>query len=158
MSDLDGFAAECKLTARNLRRIPKDLRRAIASEIKPEVAVPLAAKIGAGLAGPWASVLAGQVKARASAEPVIVVGGARRLVSGGASGRQLVYGAQFGGGKRTTVVAPTSRRRGYRLRSTRQFVRTVRPTIYPTIARNGEWVLSRFADVVGRVLEGVSDG
>lgn len=154
MSELDGFAAECALTARNLRRIPKDLRRAIASEVKPQVAVPLAGKIGADLAGPWARVLAGQVKARASAEPVVVIGGARKLVSGGASGRDLVFGSQFGGGKRVTAVAPSPRRRGYKLKSTQQFVRNAHPTVYPTIDRNGDWVLSRFADIVGDVLKG----
>lgn len=158
MSDLAAFAAECDAASKSLRRLPKDVRRALASDVKSEVAAPLADKIGAASRGPYGRVLAAATKARASADPQIVVGGARRVVSGGASARQLVYGTEFGGGGRTTAVPAGRGHKAYRRRSTNQFRRAY-PFVFPTIGREGEWVLDRFADIVLKAIdEGMSNG
>lgn len=157
MADLDGFARECKVASRQLRRLPKDLRRELGSAVKIEVAEPLADRIGAAWRGPHARALQVQTKARAAADPQVVVGGTRRVVSGGASARQLVYGNEFGGGKRVTAIPSTARRRGHRRRTTRQFARP-HPAVFPTISRSGQWVLDQFAKIVDEVLGGVGRG
>lgn len=158
MSDLEEFGQECKEVARKMRRIPSELRRALASEVKDEVATPLASKIAASTSGPWASELASAVKARKLTDPTIVIGGSKKLVSHGASARDLVFGTEFGGGKRITAVPRNEKHRGYRRRSTNQFVPD-HPFVYSTIAKNGEWIMDRFAEIVIRVLEkGVNDG
>jgi hypothetical protein len=145
---VDEFARECKEAARNLRRVDRDLRRALSSQVKERVAVPLAARIGSAAGGPWAPVLRAGTKARAGAEPTIVVGGSAPRVSGGATPRQLVYGAEFGGGSRLTAVPRSGRRRGYRVHSTRQFRANRRPFIFPTIAEQIPAVLDEYADIV----------
>lgn len=147
------FAADCKRTAADLRRLPADLRRALAAEVKPRVAVPLATRIAGNARGSYGSALSGAVKARAQADPQIVIGGSRRVVSGGANPRQLVYGTEFGGGGRVSVVAGTPRHRGYRRRSTRQFV-PARPFVFTTVGSSIEWVLEEFAGIVDEVLHG----
>ncbi|CCH79086.1 hypothetical protein BN12_40056 [Nostocoides japonicum T1-X7] len=159
MATPEEFAAECGAAARGLRRVPSALRRALAAEVKTEVAVPLAAKVAGAAAGPWARVLSAGVKARASADPQIVVGGASPRLSGGAGPRQVVFGTEFGGGKRITTVHRTDRHRGYFRRSTRQFGTHQRPFVFKTVSNNMDWVLDRYADIVTDVLdEGVPGG
>lgn len=159
MSNMKDFAEECDYVAKQLRRIPKDLRRALASEVKQEVAIPLAAKIAGASSGPYGPALSGQVKARASADPQIVIGGSRKIVSGGANARQLVYGTEFGGGRRRTAVPRTAKHKGYSRESTNQFV-PAHPFVFPTIGKNGEWVLDQFSDIVLKVLDegGITNG
>lgn len=147
MNDLRGFADECDVVARAMRRIPSDLRKSLSGEVQENVARPLAEKIAAAAHGPHANALRAGVKARKLADPTIVVGGARRLVSGGATIRQLAPGNEWGGGKRTTRVPSRPGRRGYRMRSTNQFV-PAHPFIYPTISENYDWAIERWSDVV----------
>lgn len=174
--DPRGFAAACRTTARGMRYAPPELRRALADRVTPEIATPLAGDIAAAYRGPWAPQLAIGTKARKLADPTIVIGGSRGVVSGGASVRDLVYGNEFGGGGRVTTVhrerrADGSKRRGrisraeraraasrgqtiYKVHSTRQF-RTARPSIIPTIRRRGGWVLDQFANIAVDVLREV---
>lgn len=156
MSGIEDFAAECDFVAKQLRRIPSDVRRALASEVKTEVATPLAAKIASAAKGPYGPALSGSVKARAAADPTIVVGGSRKVVSGGANARQLVFGTEFGGGKRITRVPTSPKRSGYRRRTTNQFV-PAHPFVFSTIGSNMDWVLDTYADIVLKTLnEGVN--
>ena len=158
MSTPQEFAAECDQVAKSLRRMPAELRRALASGVKSDVAAPLAAKIGAAAAGPYGHALSGAVKARAAADPTIVIGGSRRVVSGGASARDLIYGTEFGGGKRTTAVPRNAKHKGYRRRSTNQF-HPAHPFVFPTIGRESDWVLDQFATIVLDTLDkGVNRG
>jgi hypothetical protein len=158
MGDLREFAQECDAAARGLRRVPADLRRSLGAEVQEKVARPLADRIAAAATGPHARALAAGVKARKLADPTIVVGGAKRLVSGTAQIRDLVPGNEWGGGRRTTRVPRRPGRRGYRFRSTNQFL-PAHPFIYPTIGRNGEWILDEFADIVNDVLgKALNDG
>lgn len=155
------FAASCRDTSRQLRRMPADLRKQLAADVQPQIAEPLADKIAASFVGPWAAPLAISTKARKLADPTIIVGGSRRVVSGGASARQLVYGAQFGGGTRVSTVS--RRTRGgkatrYHTHTTRQFAGRGRATIFTTIRDQAAWALDRFAGIVDRVLSEVSDG
>lgn len=148
------FGDEAKQAARQLRRLPAEVRKELGRRSRTEVAEPLAQRITAAASGPYGRVIAraGAVKARNGADPLLVVGGARRVASGGANARQLVYGAEFGGGSRVTAVPGSSRRRAYRLRSTRQFIRNRSPFVFPTIRDSIPEVLDRFADIVGDVL------
>jgi hypothetical protein len=158
VSTLDEFVTECDRTAKALRRLPKDVRRALAADVKTQVAAPLAGKIAGAATGPYARALSGAVKARASAEPVIVVGGSRKVVSGGASPRDLIYGTEFGGGKRRSRVPGNGKHVGYSRAGTNQF-HPARPFVFPTIGAESEWVLEQFADIVLKTLEqGLSDG
>ena len=155
--NLDEFARSCKDTARSMRRLPKELRQALSSEVQPRIAEPLAGKIAQAYAGPWAAALAASTKARKLADPTIVIGGRRRVVSGGASGRQLVYGATWGGGGvRVSTVTRRTRNGGrpatYKAKTTRQFRGKANDRIFPTIRANGAWVLDEFAGIVDDVI------
>ena len=153
--DLEAFERECKVTARNLRRLPADLRKALAAQVQPRVAAPLAGKVAQTFAGPWAAPLAASTKARKLADPTIVVGGGRPVVSGGASARQLVYGATWGGGKRVAQVTRKTRAGSvtFRRHVTKQFQGKARDNIFPTLRSNGAWVLDQFAAIVDEVWE-----
>jgi hypothetical protein len=151
MSTPEEFARECAAAAKALRRIPRELRKSLAAEVKDEIAVPLAAKIGGAARGPYGPALSGSVKARAAADPQIVIGGSKKIVSGGASARQLIYGTEFGGGKRMTAVPATSRHKGYKKASTNQF-RVAHPFVFPTVEANAEWVLEEFADITLKII------
>ena len=159
MSTTDEFTRACQATAKSLRRVPAQLRRELSTAVKDEVATPLAARIASAATGPWAPILAAGTKARAGADPTIVVGGARPRVSGGAGPRALVFGVEFGGHTRVTVLPPTNRRRGHRRHTTRQFAGKRAPFVFPTIERSLPWVLDTFADLTMATLEkSVNDG
>lgn len=136
--------------------MPTELRRELATQVLPQVASPLADKVAHTFIGPWARPLATATKARQLADPTIVVGGARRVVSGGATPRQLVYGAQWGGGARVATV--TRHGKPVKVHTTRQFAGRGPATVFATIRAEAAWVLDQFAGIVDRVLAGVRDG
>ena len=148
------FVARCRETARNLRRMPAEVRRELAQRVRPDVADPLAGDIRSTFTGPWAAQLSAATKTRVQAETKIVIGGARRVVSGGASARDLVFGDQFGGGKKVAQVSRRTRRGSvsYRRHTTRQFAKAKRDTVFPTIGRTMPDTLDRFARIVMEVL------
>lgn len=157
MATPDEFAAACKENARALRRFPKELRRTLGQRGKAEVAEPLAADIRTAWSGPHAAVLSAATKTRVSADPQIVVGGARRVVSGGASARQLVFGDDFGGGNRVSAVAATSRNKAHRRRTTKQFPRKGQGSIYGTVHRTLDKTFERWANVIDETIREVFD-
>lgn len=157
MSDIDEFTAQCRVAARGLRRLPSDLRRGIAGDVQEQVAAPLADRVGAAARGPWAAQLRAATKARKLADPTIVIGGSRKVVSGGANPRQLVYGTEFGGGKRRTAVPSRPGRRGYTRVTTRQFANNHAPFVFRTVGENFDWAIDRFAGIVLDRLEGAVD-
>lgn len=160
-ASLDAFERSCRDTSRQLRRLPSELRKELAAQVQGQVAEPLAGKIAQAFGGPWASPLSRSTKARKLADPTIVVGAARRVVSGGASARQLVYGATFGGGSRTSTVTRSTRSGGsttYKVHTTRQFRGKGRDDVFNTIRSNGAWVLTQFAGIVDDVLGKVTNG
>jgi hypothetical protein len=142
-----------------LRRVPKDLKKALSVRVKPEIAEPLAQRVSGAWTGPYAQVLATATKARAGAEPIINIGGARKVVSGGASPRQLVYGVEFGAtGRRVVGVSAGKGHRSYSRKATRQFVGHHAPAVFPTIRRSGGWLMDKYADIVNDVLGKVVSG
>lgn len=154
----DAFEASCRETARQLRRLPRETRQAIAARATDEVARPVAAKVAGRHRGPWAAELAAGTKARKAADPTINVGGARPVVSGGASVRQLVYGNEWGGDKRVTRTTRRTRNGGrsttYRHKSTRQFA-TPHPSIINTLRGETGFMLDAFAGIVLDVFDQV---
>lgn len=152
----EDFEQACKDAARGLRRLPAEVRKAIATRATDEVARPVAQAMAARFTGPWAVVLAAGTKARKQADPTIVVGGARRVVSGGASVRQLVYGNEWGGGARRTRVSRRTRGGGrstsYTARTTQQF-RQPHPAVIPTIRDESGTMLTAWADIVNDVID-----
>lgn len=174
------FRQECFTASRALRRLPKDVKAATRTRVTEDVARPLAAKISSAASGPYAAVLAPAVKVKADLTPVIRIGGARKVVSGKASVRQLLYGTEWGGGKRVANVNRQSRsnrpgkRRGrvsaaeraaqaaagrtiYKRNTTMQF-RTPHPFIYPTIESNREATFAAYGRLLDEVLQGVISG
>lgn len=158
---LEAFERSCRDTSRQLRRLPSELRKELAAQVQPKVAVPLAGKIAQAFGGPWSAPLSASTKARKLADPTIVIGGARRVVSGGATARQLVYGATFGGGTRRSTVTRRTRSGSsttYQVHTTRQFRGKGRDDVFDTIRANGAWVLTQFAGIVDDVLGKASNG
>ena len=154
-------AREFGSMARDLRRAPKAIRDAVKRDSRSEIAEPLAAKIRTAASGPYARVLAAGTKTRAGsgAEAQIVVGGARPKLSGGAGPRHVVFGTEWGGGKRLSPVLGHTRAgvkvRGYRRFSTNQFRRTKRPFIFPTVGKNIDRIIEAYAGIVSRALDDV---
>lgn len=149
----DDFTAACKNAARDLRRVPAELRKRLGREVRDEVAEPLADDIRAAFDGPYRRVLVGAVKTRIQGDPTIVVGGAARALRGGASARDVVYGDEFGGGSRVGVVRSTGKRRGHSRHTTRQFAGKARGNIIGTIRRTADATYERWSDVVARIID-----
>lgn len=142
-----------------MRRLPAELRRALANEVRAKVAEPLADDIRGAWSGPHARVLSAATKTRVQTDPQIVVGGSRRVVSGGASVRDLVFGDEWGGGTRVKAVPRNDRRAGHRRRTTRQFPRQGQHAVYGTIHRTLDKTFERWADVVDDLIgKGMRDG
>jgi hypothetical protein len=152
------FAAQCKATARLIRRLPPELRRELGRQVKPKVADPLAASVRADWVGPHRAVLSAGTKTRVAGDPQLVVGGARRVLSGGGSVRSVVFGDEFGGGSRRIVVSSTSRRRAHRRHTTRQFARAGYGRLFGTVRNQLEPTFDRWASIVDDVLRGITSG
>lgn len=146
------FARECRETARNMRRLPKDLRGALRVNVRSQVAIPIADDIRSAGRSVYARRVAGTVRTRSSGDPTIVVGGAKRVASGGAKGRDLVFGTNFGGGNRIKAVPRSDSHRGYRRHSTHQFRRQRDPFVFRTVGQNLDRYLDLWAGIVDKVV------
>jgi len=152
-------AREFGQMAKDLRRAPKSVRDEVKRESRTRIAEPLAAKIkaAAGSTGPWSRVLVAGVKTRAGAEPTILVGGTRPKLSGGGGPRSVVFGTEWGGGKRFSRVLAyqTGRGRtsGHRRASTAQFRSHKHPFIFPTVGKHMDSIVEIYADIVVKALE-----
>lgn len=175
--DTSEFATACKQAARDLRRIPKELRREVGAEVKKDVADPLAAAIRQAWHGPQAAVLSAATKTRVNVDPVIVVGGSRRVLSGGGSARDVVFGNEFGGGKRsalvnrprsagrkrrgrvTTTEAATTRKKIFRRHTTKQFPVEGQHAVFGTVEDLLDDTFARWVDVIDRlIVKGFNSG
>lgn len=152
------FATACKDASRKMRRLPAELRRALANEVRDTVAEPLAGDIRGAWSGPYARALSAATKARVQTDPQVVIGGSRRVVSGGASARDLVFGTEFGGAERVKAIPSRPGRRGHRRRTTQQFPRQGQHAVYGTIGRRLDKYLDLWADAVERIVGKVMDG
>lgn len=159
MATAEDFARECKDQARAVRRLPSEVRSALRSRVKAEVAEPMAADIRTSARTVYGQRVAGTAKVRAAADPTIVVGGAKRVASGGARARDLVFGIHFTAGRRVTIVPARTGRKGYRRPSTRQFVGRRDPFVFRTVAAQFDTYLDRWADIITETVEkGIEDG
>jgi hypothetical protein len=157
------FARDCRAVAKAMRALPAEVKKELQSELKDKVAEPLAAKVAQAARGKWARPLSLSVKVRAGVDPTIVVGGTRSLVSGGATGRQLIFGTEFGGGNRVSTVNRPPGKRGrvargergtngrgvYKRHTTKQFSPAT-PFVFETVEANAEWAVEQFAEIVMR--------
>lgn len=150
--ELDALARSADETARALRRLPTEVRRAMSQRMKPEVAEPLAARVRSAGSSVYGRRVAATAKARAGANPTVVVGGTQRVVSGGGTGRQIVFGAMFGGGSRIAIIR--SRRARTHLRhTTRQFAGE-RDAFVPRAVRDGAAeALTNFATIANDTID-----
>lgn len=157
MATVEIDAREFGDLARDLRQAPKAIRVAVKRESRARIAEPLAGRIRAAATGPWSGVLAAGVKTRAGsgAEAVVAIGGARPKLRGGAGPRHVVFGAEFGGGKRIARVPRTDRHRGYRRYATNQFRGHHDPFVFPTAARSQDAIAETYAEIVLEALDGV---
>lgn len=158
MAATSDFVTACKTAARQLRRLPAEVRRTLGARMGQEVAAPLAADIARDWSGPYARVLAAGTKARVGADPTVVVGGATPRLSGGAGPRTVVYGAEFGGGsRRGFVTSPRGRR--YARHTTRQFPPGGQHAIFGTVEAQLPELLEHTADLVLEAVDQVvTDG
>lgn len=148
------FARECRQASRDLRRLPAEIRKALGRRVRDEVAEPLAGSIRTAGSGVYARRVAPTTRVRAGTDPTLVVGGAKRVASGGARGRDLVFGTNFGGGRRVTAVPARSGRRGHRRHTTKQFTRR-EPFVFGTIARELGRTFDRWVGIVDDAVDQV---
>lgn len=146
------FDDACRQAARDLRRLPAELRRNLGHEVRDTVADPLAAEIRAEWSGPRAAVLRAATKTRPAADPTIAVVGRRPVLSGGASIQDIAYGEEFGGGKRVAAIPATGRRRGHRRRTTRQFRAGGQHAIFGTVEARMDQTFDRWSDAVAKIV------
>lgn len=118
----------------------------------------MAGDIRTGASTVWGHRVAATTKVRAAADPTIAVGSAKRVASGGAKGRDLVFGLHFPAGRRVTIVPARAGRKGYRRRSTQQFAGKRDPFVFRTIGRRVDSYLDRWADIITETIERDVDG
>lgn len=154
----DEFARECREVSRALRRLPREVRTALRDRVRPEVAEPMASDVRAAGTSVWARRVAATTRTGAGADPRIVVGSAKRVTTGGATARDLVFGINFPAGTKIKAVPAKAGRRGHRRHSTRQFVGRRDPFVFSTIGRNVGEYLERWADIVADTVAEVTRG
>lgn len=129
----------------NLNRLNRELRsmgKEWDQELRDEsgvIASDLAARVvrKAGAVGyPQDTRVAPTLRAKRGNRPQLAWGGSRRVVSGGATASQLVYGVEFGGNS-WRFPKPHAGQPGYYL--------------YPTIRSEGQAIANAYLDAVERV-------
>lgn len=149
------FTAACRTLSRELQSLPAAVRAALPEQMMSDVARPLAETIARKWTGPHAAALAASTQARYVRDDVeVFAGGRARLLSGGATGRDLVWGNEFGGGNRVkSMTSPRGKR--FRRHTTRQFGGGT-DTLLGTADASIDWMLeqtSRAAEtIIGKVL------
>lgn len=140
--DAAGFERSCRDLSRQLRVVPGQVEAAIEREAPARAADPVARRVAARWSGPWAGVLAAATKAIQGNPTGVVVGGTSPVVSGGASVNDLVWGNEYGGGRRP---------------ATQQFVPR-HPAIVTTIEGAVSELEDAYADLAADAIEEVTRG
>lgn len=121
---------------------------------REELAQPLADRLrAAGTGSTYARLVAGTTRVIPGRPIAVQIGGPQRLVSGGATGTDLVYGTEYGGGRRVTIVPANRRARAHRRRTTRQFISQRAPFIEDTVARAEADLGDQLADTIADRIE-----
>jgi hypothetical protein len=84
---------------RDLRKLPKDAAKELrgsSKTIAEKHMVPAWKSAAINYAGPWGNAIAGSVRAGSDRVPKVMIGGSRRVVSGGASPNMLRYPSDKG--------------------------------------------------------------
>ena len=84
---------------RDLRALPKEAQadlRTASQDIATRYMVPAWQAAARGYAGPWGERIAGSVRARRDRVPLVVIGGNRRSLTGGASPTMVRFPAHAG--------------------------------------------------------------
>lgn len=153
-------ARTCHAIARQVRAMPSAIVSAVQDHGTDVLAAPVAARLRGAYVGPWARPLAEATTVRpVDGVPAVVVGGAVPLVSGGATGRQLLP-ALFGASGRVAQVTRRTRGGGsatYPLRTGRQFAGRARDTITPAIAAAGDQLADAALSLLDPILREVTD-
>lgn len=154
----DDLAKQCRAAIRTLRAMPDDLKAELKTEVASKVAQPLAAQVHAKASGPHGPKV--RIGVRPGAEPQLVAGGRAQVFSGGATGAQVFYGAEFGGGKSRTWYVTTSPR-GHRFAvhraTTKQFV-PARPFLFPTFVAEADTVTEAWLGILDPILDRWTNG
>ena len=156
MSDLAGFPRDVAALVDQLAALPDDIRAHVDDLVHERVIQPLVDDIRGRETGPYGSALAGAITVAGDA-PAIEVVSAGAIVSGGASADELVWGSEYGGGERVSIVSASTRAKSYKRHTTRQF-RGGWPVIVPTVEQSADQTVERFADVVDETLEVIRRG
>ncbi len=141
------FAQETRRAADAVRRLPRALHDALPRITEEEVAAPLAERVRSAGGNTYARRVSATATVQLTPHPTLVIGGARQILSGGATGSDIAPGTEFGGGQRVGTVS-ASRARSHRRRTTRQFVRQQSPFAVRTVERSLDWAFQRFVDAV----------
>lgn len=149
------FANGCRAAASQLRALPSALRRDLDQEVLHVVVEPLARKVAQAWSGPYAGLLSQATSARLADSPEVVVGGATRQLSGGATAGTLVGGVEYGARDRVTQVNPRRRQRPYKRHSTRQLPRQGQKALTGTMERNADATFTKWVDLVNRLTDRV---
>lgn len=148
------FTAACRTLSRDLQSLPAAVRAALPEQMMNDVARPLAETIARKWTGPHAAALAAATQARYVRDDLeVFAGGRTRLISGGATGRDLVWGNEFGGGNRVKSMT-SSRGKSYRRHTTRQFGGGS-DTLLGTADAALDWMLEQTARAAGTIIDKV---
>lgn len=152
------FARECDRAAQAVRSLPRALQQAYTARTRHEVADPLAARIRSAGRGVYGTRIAPTATVRTGTVPLVVVGGTARVVSGGATARDLLWGNELAQPARVAAVPARSRQAAHRRRSNVQ-TRTHRaPFILRTVNASIEWAFERWAKIADDALDQVTRG
>jgi hypothetical protein len=136
--DAAGFARECDRNATALRALPRDLAARLARDVPRRVAEPLAAAVRRSGRGVYGARIAATATVTTGSPPAVTVGGPRRVVSGGATAGQLVWGNELGwNGRRTS----------------RQFIRNSSPFIIATVEGQVDDAMDAWVEITDAAVE-----
>ena len=162
--ELREFRREVNAAARGLRALPDDVRKEFRARARQELAEPLVRDIQAAAPQPWAEPIRRAVTAMGGAKPSVKLGsGVRPVASGGARGRDLIPGVEWGGSTRKVRVTRQLKGGGtttYMVAATQGFVRHQKPFVYRAVAASRDEMKEAYLRMVDDVLRenGVTGG
>ena len=145
------FRDEVRGLSRRLRQLDPEIRKQTQQRGRELVAEPMRRAMAAGATrSPYYPKVISAMKAMGGATPTVKTTAAKKVFSGGASTRDVVPGAVWAhGGKSSTAVAPTARRRGYKRRTTtQQFAGEGVDFLYGPVRGQAPQLLAAWHDIV----------
>lgn len=121
MATISLDAGQVPAAALELSAAPGRVEAALAPAQLGQVAGILDAAVVAAWSGPYAVALAAGTAVETSPDLAVVTGGSAGHLSGGATAGDLVFGVEYGGGRRVAPVRPGRRARAHQRRTTAQF-------------------------------------